>query len=1267
MPIPEPILGALVEAMFGYILDQSGVSDWVRDKLGRDPAKRGYVRALNAAMTTFEAEYPQAEDSLFDANFLECEAVPILAQFLIRDGRPDPFALADKWVSSLGVRDGERRATLVRERVPEAAHFLDLLSQALKAEPDLADLNDSRAFDHLSDDLAALRRRFGAEEATPATRNQYFHWLIERNLYLDPRGTMQTQRQVQVKLGEVYISLQAQREDTPGAVDRKLLEQELSELEARLTRMAIPAEEAEDQREHLLALLQGRGISASTGDPTETLELSEAVTLHDRLVVLGNPGSGKTTLARYLALKHAQALYNGRADAGDGLGPARFPILVRIADYAENDTWKQTPLSDFLLAHCTLLECPDAGLADLLQQALAGGTCLVILDGLDEIVSADARRDIVRRIEDFVRRYDDTGNRFVVTSRIASYRTFPLSEPFVHYTVQEMSDAQIQRFLERWCPAVEDAQTPDLSPERRAEVAQGEIDGIMAAIESSVGVRRMARNPLLLRVLALIHRTGARLPQKRIELYKLAADTLARDWRLSQGVSEAALTLLEDANLTRLLGKLAYWLHVNKPTGLATEHEVKAVLGEEWARINRLPWDADDPDSAITSKVDQFLHAVRVHTGLFVERAPKRYGFMHLTFEEYYVARYLVARAKTRAHLIRTHLHDPRWDEPILLALGFVGLDSPDDASELVESAILAQGDDAKDHGFTPSAYEHILGRDFLFALRCLGDDISVDPRLTGPLIERFVDELVQQRSSGQYTHYRNMLRERLDILKDTKVTPLLIAHVQSMLVDATDPQVRRQAVAALGALGAEAPNEVIPMLQAALTDADPLVRRQAIYALSELGSQVPGEVIPVLHAALSHADPLVRRQAIYALSELGSQVPDEVIPVVLQAVLSHADRYIQTVAARTLSQLGAEAPNEVIPMLQAALTDTDPQVQRQAVAALGALGAEAPNEVIPMLQAALTDADPLVRRQAIYALSELRSQVLGEVIPVVLHAALSHAESDVRRQAIHALSELGSQVPDEVIPVLQAVLSHADRYIQTVAARTLSQLGAEAPNEVIPMLQAALTDADPSVRWQAIYALSELGSQVLGEVIPVLHAALSHADPLVRRQAIYALSELGSQVPDEVIPVLHAALSHADPLVHGQAVYTLIDLRLPIPELDSMILEGFQKAEYDECWEIRRAFADVLGESQYPTDAIINALYAGLLDSDNDVRTACGRSLAKLGRRFPQAFQEIATRLERAISDPTFDTSDDLDGRSGHDYAFESLWMLVTGDVPEA
>jgi len=121
----------------------------------------------------------------------------------------------------------------------------------------------------------------------------------------------------------------------------------------------------------------------------------------------------------------------------------------------------------------------------------------------------------------------------------------------------------------------------------------------------------------------------------RIELYKLAADTLVRTWRPAQGVPSSVL--IDNHFLTPLLGQLAYWMHEHKPTGVATEREVYDQLGTALAKRQRVAaWDPDNPDPTVKAEIDKFLIAVREHTGLFVERAPKRYGFMHLTFEEYF-------------------------------------------------------------------------------------------------------------------------------------------------------------------------------------------------------------------------------------------------------------------------------------------------------------------------------------------------------------------------------------------------------------------------------------------------------------------------------------------------------------------------------------------------------------------------------------------------------------------------------------------------------
>jgi len=90
---------------------------------------------------------------------------------------------------------------------------------------------------------------------------------------------------------------------------------------------------------------------------------------------------------------------NGSTEARANLGRTRFPILIRIADYAEHGLPRGKSLSDFLADYCCMYECPQAGLADLLATELRAGNCLILLDGLDEIVSADERRNVVQHIE----------------------------------------------------------------------------------------------------------------------------------------------------------------------------------------------------------------------------------------------------------------------------------------------------------------------------------------------------------------------------------------------------------------------------------------------------------------------------------------------------------------------------------------------------------------------------------------------------------------------------------------------------------------------------------------------------------------------------------------------------------------------------------------------------------------------------------------------------------------------------------------------------
>jgi len=290
--------------------------------------------------------------------------------------------------------------------------------------------------------------------------------------------------------------------------------------------------------------------------------------------------------------------------------------------------------------------------------------------------------------------------------------------------------------------------------------------------------------------------------------------------------------------------------------------------------------------------------AVHEHTGLLVERVPRRYGFMHLTFEEYFTARYLISHSKKRAQRIRLHLHQAHWHEPILLALGFVGLDYPDEASELLEMSILVEGIEAQDFGFAPSAYERLLGRDFLFSLRCLGDNILMRSQLLKRLCEQLADELLYDKGPARFERYRQALNEILPSLGRSEGAFLLVAHFDKTLQDSST-EVRYQTAESLGHLG-QFFLEAMPELHKELLKAESRVRRRdAARLLGNLG-QGDKATLDTLWCGLLDKDTDVRRACIQALVQLAKRDYTLVQPL--------EQRFIQSIHDTTTPQTGRSA-----------------------------------------------------------------------------------------------------------------------------------------------------------------------------------------------------------------------------------------------------------------------------------------------------------------------------------------------------------------------
>lgn len=490
-------------------------------------------------------------------------------------------------------------------------------------------------------------------------------------------------------------------------------------------RLQLPMGEAWPRDLYLAGRERAQGEAASV--LTNSVPMLDLLGNHDGVVILGDPGAGKTTFLKYLVLMLAMG-EGGRL----GLG-ARLPVLFPLSAYANALVSKDVPLDRFI-ADYYRERGMDLPFEKVVSASLARGTGLLLLDGLDEVHDLAHRHVVVQAVTDFFTFHRRSGNKFIITSRIVGYRDVrPAAEGLVECTLVDFDDDEIVEFVERWTAALERAARGDT--EVAAHEMSRERKELLDSVYRSEGVRRLATNPLLLTILALMKRQGAVLPERRVELYQKAVETLLKHWNIARGLGRPPGHVLDVIELVRVLAPLALWMHMTSRDGLVKGEAMRRMLTE--ICVDR---GVAEPEQT----AQEALADAREYAGLLLERGTNEYGFIHLTFQEYLAA---VAIARTGQQDVRRvtdelaeHIAEDAWREVILLTIGYIGivqqrdeaagaileeligrdLGVPGQTAELAGSAVL----DAWPGGVTPDCKERIVGH----LLRILTDYDRVAP-----------------------------------------------------------------------------------------------------------------------------------------------------------------------------------------------------------------------------------------------------------------------------------------------------------------------------------------------------------------------------------------------------------------------------------------------------------------------------------------------------------------------------------------------------------
>lgn len=422
-------------------------------------------------------------------------------------------------------------------------------------------------------------------------------------------------------LDQVYIDLNTTLL-LPEKVLQKIRDAEFtnwSQLKGRLEQQ-VPDRPSEER-----PVVAGRLAAEEESSPLPVLE---ALRLTPHMVLLGDPGSGKTSFVDIIVSRQALAI------PLPGVSTDLLPVLVTLRDLAlhltkvnldslppaTHDDALAEAVCEQMVADLAGLDCVD--FADELRRCLEMQHCLVVFDGLDEV--PPSLRAIVRRsVLAAVARYAPP--RVIVTCRKRSYEGEVVLSGFEVFTLAPFSDEQIENFARAWYTAQRELGRVDSTQaEHKAQ------DLAQAALAQQL--HELAENPMLLTTMALIHQQDVGLPKERVRLYSKAVEVLLLRWQ-NRYVSrdELAEFLRNDLRVRAVMERLAYEAHGSKNP---REGDEAADLSRLRAR-EILEEYLDDANQA-----RDFLNYVDQRAGLLVGRGgksdrPAEYSFPHRTFQEY--------------------------------------------------------------------------------------------------------------------------------------------------------------------------------------------------------------------------------------------------------------------------------------------------------------------------------------------------------------------------------------------------------------------------------------------------------------------------------------------------------------------------------------------------------------------------------------------------------------------------------------------------------
>ena len=400
------------------------------------------------------------------------------------------------------------------------------------------------------------------------------------------------------------------------------------------------------------------------GEPVAALE---AVQDCEQVVLLGDPGSGKSSFVKHVLANLAQC----EVEDIEPIIPntkGLLPVLIILRDLAptlaagdipqEHDSRRLT-LANLIVGQAMvnthILQVPE--FSEGIRRAFVDEKVFLVLDGLDE-VPYDLRSLVREAVGAVLNQFNLP--RVIVTCRVRSYSGASVFDGVKTYTLAGLNEELITSFIERWYRAQCDL-------DRVKEVDRPLRVDDLSTVATREPLLSLAQNPMLLTTMTIIHQQETVLPKERVKLYEKAVDLLLKRWQKGKGIlPESLRTLLDsrDEKMRPIMERLAFEAHK------AGVDDAAADLG----RLETIGLLAEAPYLGNEALASQFLDYVDLRSGLLIGRGgtpqrPTVYSFPHRTFQEYLAGCYTIGARGAARRLGDLAAEGDFWSEAVLLGI----------------------------------------------------------------------------------------------------------------------------------------------------------------------------------------------------------------------------------------------------------------------------------------------------------------------------------------------------------------------------------------------------------------------------------------------------------------------------------------------------------------------------------------------------------------------------------------------------------------------